>query len=172
MRINTCWAKRRWLDFRNGHSTYLIFVMSFMQFVIISYSLYIEGRPTFSSVFPTIYHWITVFLLSYVPLAIFVGHLHLKRQYSTESVQYAESNELMFRAIPGKEQLYNLPAMKALFQYLMKDMSLHNQLAESMNIKLGTSIQKYDVKDFDMMQEIVRITQRLQDGDNIKEILK
>lgn len=140
--------------------------------MIISYSLYIEGRPTLAGVFPTIYHWMMAFTLGYVPLAILVGHFHLKKQYSTESVQYAASNELMFRAIPGKEQLYNLPAMKALFQYLMKDMSLHNQLAESMNAKLGTSIQTYDVKDFDMMQEIIRITQRLQDGDNIKEILK
>jgi hypothetical protein len=36
---NKNWVKRRWLDFRNGHGIYLIFLLTVTQFVIIQYAM-------------------------------------------------------------------------------------------------------------------------------------
>lgn len=94
MKVNTNWFQRRFLDFRNGHSTYLIFFISFVQFVIISYGLYIADNPNLMSIFPTIYHWIAFFVITYVPLAVIIGHYHLKKQYATESRQMMENNPI------------------------------------------------------------------------------
>jgi len=34
--------RRRWYDFRLGHTTYLVFIISFSNFILIFYNLYLE----------------------------------------------------------------------------------------------------------------------------------
>ena len=39
--INNNWLRKRWLDFRNGHGIYLIFIMTFacgLHYVLLGYS--------------------------------------------------------------------------------------------------------------------------------------
>ena len=53
--LNSNWARRRWLDFRNGHSIYLIFGMTFANFVTIQYKLLIDQVPSLSGLFGSIW---------------------------------------------------------------------------------------------------------------------
>ena len=64
------WVERRWLDFRNGHSIYLIFIMTFANFVTIQYKLLIDKVPAFNPIF----HSIWVFALLFGASLCSPGH--------------------------------------------------------------------------------------------------
>jgi hypothetical protein len=78
---NNNW-RRRWLDFRNGHSIYLIFLMTFANFVTIQYKLLIDKAPFFNSIFSSIWIFAIVFIAVYVPLGMAIGYWHRKTQLS------------------------------------------------------------------------------------------
>ena len=42
---NNNWFRRRWLDFRQGHSIYLVFIITFANFITIQYKLVLEKVP-------------------------------------------------------------------------------------------------------------------------------
>jgi hypothetical protein len=84
------WFRRRWLDFRNGHSIYLVFMMTFANFVTIQYSLLIDKIPVVSSTFSNIWTFAIVFVAAYVPLGMIIGYWHRKSQWKVEQ-------EAMFR---------------------------------------------------------------------------
>ena len=69
------WFRRRWLDFRNGHSIYLIFIMTFANFVTIQYSLLIDKLPAINSIFNNIWSFAIVFIAAYIPLGMIIGVL-------------------------------------------------------------------------------------------------
>jgi hypothetical protein len=83
------WFRRRWLDFRNGHSIYLIFIMTFANFVTIQYSLLIDKIPAINSIF-SIWTFAIIFVAAYVPLGMIIGYWHRKSQWKVEQ-------EAMFR---------------------------------------------------------------------------
>ena len=70
---------RWWTYFRRGHSTYLVFVMSFINFVVIQYRLVIETMPTLSFLFPRLTYFLIIFLLIYLPVSTIIGWLDYKR---------------------------------------------------------------------------------------------
>jgi hypothetical protein len=82
--LNSNWARRRWLDFRNGHSIYLIFAMTFANFVTIQYKLLIDQVPSLSGLFGSIWVFAIVFVLTYVPIGILLGYWHRKSQWTVE----------------------------------------------------------------------------------------
>lgn len=84
------WFRRRWLDFRNGHSIYLAFIMTFANFVTIQYSLLIDKVPALNSIFNNIWSFVLVFVAAYVPIGMIIGYWHRKSQWKVEQ-------EAMFR---------------------------------------------------------------------------
>lgn len=59
---------RCWWYFRRGHSTYLAFFLSFANFIVIQYQLYL------SKVLDLPFHLFAIlFPIIYVPLAVFIG---------------------------------------------------------------------------------------------------
>lgn len=70
---------RLWTYFRRGHSTYLVFFISFANFIVIQYRLLVEHVPALKLVFANILAFATAFFLAYVPLAILVGWLDYRR---------------------------------------------------------------------------------------------
>jgi uncharacterized membrane protein len=90
--MNGQFFQRRWLDFRNGHSTYLIFTMAFLQFVITTYTLGIERFDILKSVFPSMGIWAVVFVIIYVPAAVVIGYWHRRNQYSVENEALLKEN--------------------------------------------------------------------------------
>lgn len=70
------WIRERWFEFRQGHGTYLGFLLSFTNFVLISYNLFLE------KVFPDLplLQFCMVFGTLYVPTSIIIGKFHIKKQ--------------------------------------------------------------------------------------------
>jgi hypothetical protein len=88
------WLRRRWLDFRNGHSIYLIFAMTFANFITIQYKLLIDQIPYLAGIFDNIIIFAIVFILAYVPLSIFLGYWHRKSQWKVEQDALFRENKV------------------------------------------------------------------------------
>ena len=96
------WARQRWWEFRQGHSTYLIFVLTFINFVLIAYRLLIEKVSFFKQLVPELWIFIVLFLGIYIPASILIGYWHRRTQLSVEATLNMEQNPLlakMFRII-------------------------------------------------------------------------
>ncbi len=96
------WARRRWWEFRAGHSIYLIFILTFINFILISYRLLIEKVPIFQELIPNLSIFLLLFLAFYIPAAILIGFWHRKTQLKIETTLQVEQNPVMakmFRTI-------------------------------------------------------------------------
>lgn len=159
--LNVSWIRRRWLDLRQGHSLYLIFTVQFIQFIVVTYGLYIQDTAILSTIFPTIYHWVASFIILYVPAAIYIGHMHYKKQYKAETEKVVQSDPYTFKPTPGKEQLFQYPAAVLGYEISIKMMRWMN----------GEPV-KFTPADFTRMQKMQSIAERLGNGENILDILK
>ena len=92
MKINNGFFQRRFYEFRHGHTTYLIFLISFSQFIMISYALAIERLPALSAIFPSMSSWIAAFVGVYVPAAILIGRFHHRHQVAVDQEAYILQN--------------------------------------------------------------------------------
>ena len=70
---------RYWTYFRRGHGVYLIFAISFLNFVVIQWRLLIEQIEPLEALFQHFYIFTILFFLTYVPLAIIIGWIDYKR---------------------------------------------------------------------------------------------
>jgi len=93
------WIKRRWYDFRNGHSIYLIFALTFSNFVLIFYRLLIERVPFLDEIFTDLWLFMIIFVLIYVPVAVLIGHWHKKTQMKVETEVITRQNPLFAKFI-------------------------------------------------------------------------
>ncbi len=88
------WFRRRWLVFRNGHSIYLIFILTFANFITIPYKLLIDQIPYLAGVFNNIIIFAIVFVLLYVPIGIVLGYWHRKTQWKVEQDALFRENKV------------------------------------------------------------------------------
>ena len=70
---------RYWTYFRRGHSVYLIFAITFLNFIVIQYRLLIQYIPSLQRLFPHIVVFIAVFFLVYIPTSTLIGWIDYKR---------------------------------------------------------------------------------------------
>jgi hypothetical protein len=92
--ISSDWFRRRWLDFRNGHSIYLVFAMTFANFITIQYQLLIDRLPYLAGIFDSILTFAILFVLAYVPLSIVLGYWHRKSQWKVEQDALFRENKV------------------------------------------------------------------------------
>ena len=85
--MNDTWFRRRWYDFRQGHGMYLVFAMSFVNFVLIFYRLLIEEINVLGEIFSNLWIFVVIFLAVYIPAAILIGNWHRKTQMKIEHEQ-------------------------------------------------------------------------------------
>ncbi|MGD1837991.1 MAG: hypothetical protein ACPKPY_08040, partial [Nitrososphaeraceae archaeon] len=89
------WTRRRWLDFRQGHSIYLVFLMTFANFITIQYKLLIDKVPTIDAITGgSIWTFALVFISIYLPLAIIIGYWHRKSQWKVEAEALFNENKV------------------------------------------------------------------------------
>jgi len=93
--MNETWVRRRWYDFRQGHGMYLVFAMSFVNFVLIFYRLLIEQIDFLGDLFSNLWIFVAVFLVIYIPAAILIGNWHRKTQMRIEHEQSMKQSPLM-----------------------------------------------------------------------------
>lgn len=99
MITNADWARRRWVNFRMGHSIYLVFIMSFANFILISYRLLIERVDALNELFSSLWVFIIAFILLYIPAATLIGHWHHKTQFKIETDLAHRQDPVMARWI-------------------------------------------------------------------------
>jgi hypothetical protein len=84
--------QRRWLDFRNGHSIYLVFVLTFVNFILITYNFAIKSVPFLQGIIDNTVVFAILFIVVYVPAAILIGYYHRKKQYVIENEAWLKEN--------------------------------------------------------------------------------
>lgn len=89
------WVRRRWYDFRLGHSLYLIFILSFTNFILIAHRLLIERVPFLNELFSDLWYFAIIFILAYIPISIVLGLWHRRTQLRIDSDINIEANPLL-----------------------------------------------------------------------------
>ena len=95
--MSSKWFRRRWFDFRLGHSVYLIFLLSFSNFILIFHRLLIERIEFLNEIFSELWMFIILFVGIYIPVSIVVGAWHRKTQIKVENEQALLNNPFMAR---------------------------------------------------------------------------
>ena len=93
------WIRRRWFDFRQGHSYYLIFALSFGNFILIFHRLLIERIPALNEVLGNLGIFTMIFVLSYIPIAVAIGAWHRKSQMKIDVDLALRQNPLFAKMI-------------------------------------------------------------------------
>jgi hypothetical protein len=70
---------RWWVYFRHGHGSYLTFLLSFTNFIVIQYYFLIETIPSLSFLFPHLLWFVLTFFLCYLPISVIVGWWDYKK---------------------------------------------------------------------------------------------
>ena len=89
--LNNKYIRRRWLDFRNGHSIYLVFLLTLVNFILIVYNFAILKIPVLST-YLNLPLFVLIFFLVYVPIAIIIGYWHRRNQYAVENEAMTQEN--------------------------------------------------------------------------------
>ena len=121
--MNQSWFRRRWLDFRLGHSIYLIFALSFSNFVLIFYRLLVEQVEFLDEIFTDLWIFAIFFVLLYIPVSIVIGVWHRKTQLKVEQEQMflqnpflAKNFRVMIDVIEGKASKEEIEKFQALLR--------------------------------------------------------
>ena len=93
--MNEGWIRRRWWEFRQGHSVYLIFMLTFINFILIAYRLLIERVAIFKELIPELWIFAVLFISIYIPAAILIGLWHRKTQLRVETTLIQQQNPIM-----------------------------------------------------------------------------
>ena len=95
--MSSNWLRRRWFDFRLGHSVYLIFILSFSNFILIFHRLLIERIDFLNGFFSELWIFVLIFVVIYFPISIAIGAWHRKTQIKVENEQALLNNPFMAR---------------------------------------------------------------------------
>ena len=93
------WGRRRWWEFRQGHTVYLIFLLTFVNFILIAYRLLIERVTFFKDLVPELWIFALMFILVYVPAAILIGYWHRRTQLRVETTIINQQNPVLAKMI-------------------------------------------------------------------------
>jgi hypothetical protein len=123
---------RSWFYFRTGYAVYLSFVIAAVNMIVTVYYLAIERIDVLHAVFPDFTRWAVTVLIVGVPLAVFIGWLHLKRSpaYSSEVDVGVEANPYYYKLPPGYWK-------EALVPVLLETMKLNIKLLNKESLTEG-----------------------------------
>jgi len=90
------WLRRRWMEGRAGHSVYLMFSLTMINFILISYRFLIEKDSFFMEMISDLWVFGLILLACYIPASLVIGFWHRKTQYKVErSIKDLENPLLM-----------------------------------------------------------------------------
>jgi hypothetical protein len=79
MRIAARKIRDMWIYFKAGHSGYLTFTLSILNFVVLQHRLLIENIPFLSKYVPSLTTFFLLFMFTYIPLAMLLGYFEFKK---------------------------------------------------------------------------------------------
>lgn len=145
MRSN--FLRRRWLDFRNGHTTYLAFILTFVNFILITYNFAIKQLSFLQGIFDNLAVFVLVFIGIYVPAAIIIGYWHRRHQYSVENEAMFQENwilawifQFQIRLIQGKATTEETEKVLNYLNKILKKQKKHDLVDSDINPNSTTSV--------------------------------
>jgi len=102
--------------FRRGHGSWLAYLISFANFVVIQYRLLVEHIPFLESLLPSLSAFIVTFFLVYMPLAVLIGRYDIKKATVPKEV---EVSPFFYRPL-GKEVKVYYPVWDTILEALEK----------------------------------------------------
>ena len=82
--IQKNFIRKCWVDGRTGHTSYLMFFLVFLNFILIAFSYLIEGNQNFEKYISDLWIFAIIFVVTYIPVAILIGRWHTNTQISIE----------------------------------------------------------------------------------------
>jgi len=76
--------RKLWWDGRMGHTTYLMFFLAFLNFILITYNYLIQGNEILKTFVSDLWVFGTIFLILYFPISIIIGRWHTNTQIHVE----------------------------------------------------------------------------------------
>jgi hypothetical protein len=68
-----------WIYFKTGHSTYLVYSLSIMNFITLQHRLLISTIPFLEKYLSRLSTFVIVFFLTYIPIAMALGYFEYKK---------------------------------------------------------------------------------------------
>ena len=87
--------RKMMMDTRIGHTSYLMFFLVFLNFILISYNFLPSGDYVIQQSIPELWLFVIIFLILYFPAAIMIGRWHRNTQVKIEQ-DILRSNEPIF----------------------------------------------------------------------------
>ena len=125
--------RKMWWDGRMGHSSYLMFALQLVNFLLITYNFLIEGNEVFETFMSDLWVFVTIVTIFYIPISILIGKWHTDTQLSVEWEMKMLEEPMTAKMIKGllnvKEGVYNKEEIEEFRKFL-------------------TDIEKGDIKEF------------------------
>ncbi len=125
--------RKMWWNGRMGHSTYLMFVLQLVNFLLITYNFLIEGNKVFEKFIIDLWLFGTIIMIFYIPISILIGKWHKDTQLHID-------NTLLIMEDPNLAKM-----MKGL-------LNVHDGIASKEEIKefrnFLIEIEKNDINEF------------------------
>ena len=126
---------RRWLEFRIGYSTYLVFMFGFSNFMLILYNFFPNLKDTIE-----IQYFFPLVLIIIIPISIIIGHTHNKKQFPIEAKLQTHLNPYVYKIIPTSKEtmatklaITNLEILEHLAKKTGADLTLVQNLEKLRN---------------------------------------
>ena len=68
-----------WIYFKTGHSTYLVYSLSIMNFITLQHRLLITTIPFLEKYLSRLSTFVIIFFLTYIPIAMALGYFEYKK---------------------------------------------------------------------------------------------
>ena len=68
-----------WIYFKAGHGGYLVYSLSILNFIVLQHRLLISYVPFLSKYLSKLSTFIAFFFITYIPLAIVIGHFEFRK---------------------------------------------------------------------------------------------
>lgn len=140
------WIQKGWLDFRNGHSVYLSFILTFMNSILIAYHFAISQFTFLDNIFYSVGLFALFFLGLYIPTAVLIGYWHRRHQWTVENEALLQENwvwaciaRYQIRLIEGKATYEESKQVIDYLEAILQRQKNGTSLMEGKNLELAGS---------------------------------
>ena len=126
--MNNNWFRIRWHEGRRGNAIYLMFALTLVNFILISYRFLIEEENYSNGLFLDLWIFGVIFMVTYFPISIIIGFWHRKTQLSMDnSIKFMENPlySRMFRTMldvqTGKASEEEIKRIREMLQKIEKN---------------------------------------------------
>jgi len=103
--------RKMWWDGRMGHSSYLMFALQLVNFLLITYNFLIDGNKIFETFISDLWVFVTIVIIFYIPISVLIGKWHTDTQLRVEMEMKLFEEPMTAKMIKGllnvKEGVYN-----------------------------------------------------------------